>query len=55
MTTLSPKQRNLAMVFQQHSLFPTMNVHDNIGFGLRFKKMSSEEKERKIKEALELA
>lgn len=53
-TTLSPKQRNLAMVFQQHSLFPTMNVHDNIGFGLRFKKMSSEEKERKIKEALEL-
>lgn len=53
-TGLSPKQRNLAMVFQQHSLFPTMTVHDNIGYGLRFKDMTKEEKERKIKEALEL-
>lgn len=54
MTNLSPRQRNLAMVFQQHSLFPTMTVHDNIGFGLRFKKMDKEEKEKKIREALEL-
>lgn len=54
MTGLAPNQRNLAMVFQQHSLFPTMTVHDNIGYGLRFKKMPKEEKERKIREALEL-
>lgn len=53
-TNLSPRQRNLAMVFQQHSLFPTMTVHDNIGFGLRFKKMDREEKEKKIQEALTL-
>ena len=53
-TGLTPKQRNLAMVFQQHSLFPTMTVHDNIGYGLRFKKMPKEEKERKIKESLAL-
>ncbi len=54
MTDFSPRHRNLAMVFQQHSLFPTMTVHDNIGFGLRFKKMDKAEKERKIKEALSL-
>ena len=54
MAGLSPKQRNLAMVFQQHSLFPTMTVHDNIGFGLRFTKMPKEEKEKKIQEALKL-
>lgn len=54
MTGLSPKERNLAMVFQQHSLFPTMTVYDNIGFGLRFKKMPKEEKDAKIRKALKL-
>jgi len=53
-TNLSPKERNIAMVFQQHSLFPTMTVYDNIGFGLRFKKIAKEEKDKKIRDALRL-
>ena len=39
-THLSPRQRNLAMIFQQHSLFPTMTVYDNIAFGLKIKNFS---------------
>lgn len=37
-TGMTPKQRNLAMIFQQPSLFPTMTVFDNIAFGLKLKK-----------------
>ena len=53
-TNLSPRQRNLAMIFQQYSLFPTMNVYDNISYGLRLKRMPKNEIEKKVQEALEL-
>ena len=38
-TNLTPKQRNIGMVFQQYSLFPTMTVRQNVAFGLQIQKM----------------
>ena len=40
-TNLPPRRRNVAMVFQQHSLFPTMSVYNNIAFGLKLKVLQS--------------
>ncbi len=48
-THVSPRQRNLAMVFQQYSLFPSMNVYDNIAYGLRIQKMPRNEIDQKVK------
>jgi ABC-type spermidine/putrescine transport systems, ATPase components len=53
-TNLSPKGRNVSMVFQSYSLFPNMNVMENIGFGLKMKKMNKQETDRKISEMLSL-
>ena len=36
---LSPKKRNIAMVFQNYALYPNLNLYDNIAFGLRLRKM----------------
>src|SRR5438094_6292487 len=38
MTDLSPRWRNLAMVFQQHALYPHMTVRQNLRFGLRMRR-----------------
>ncbi|KVV02354.1 MULTISPECIES: ABC transporter ATP-binding protein [Pseudomonas] len=38
---MSPKDRDIAMVFQSYALYPTMNVRDNIAFGLKIRKMST--------------
>jgi putative spermidine/putrescine transport system ATP-binding protein len=38
-TEFSPRQRAIGMVFQQYSLFPNLNVEQNVGFGLHIKKM----------------
>ncbi|MCO7516603.1 sn-glycerol-3-phosphate ABC transporter ATP-binding protein UgpC [Pseudomonas guariconensis] len=37
---MSPKDRDIAMVFQSYALYPTMSVRDNIAFGLKIRKMS---------------
>jgi len=37
---LTPKERDIAMVFQSYALYPHMTVRDNLAFGLRFRKMS---------------
>ena len=37
--TLSPKDRDIAMVFQTYALYPHMRVSENIGFGLKLRKM----------------
>jgi spermidine/putrescine transport system ATP-binding protein len=42
-TTVSPKKRKVNMVFQDYALFPHMTVADNVGFGLRLKRVSREE------------
>ena len=39
-TNKPPKDRNVGMIFQQYSLFPTMTVYNNIAFGLKMKKTS---------------
>jgi len=46
-----PKQRNIAMVFQNYAIYPHMTVGQNIGFGLYTSKLPKEEKQRLIEEA----
>lgn len=53
-THLSPRQRNLAMIFQQHSLFPTMTVQENIAFGLKMKKIPKSEIDCRVRDTLAL-
>jgi ABC-type Fe3+/spermidine/putrescine transport system ATPase subunit len=53
-TALSPRERNLGMVFQQYSLFPHMSVAENIAYGLRVKHKSDAEIGRTVDEMLEL-
>lgn len=42
------EKRNIGMVFQSYALFPTMSVYDNIAFGLKVKKLPSEEIREKV-------
>ncbi|MFT8393363.1 MAG: ABC transporter ATP-binding protein [Liquorilactobacillus ghanensis] len=51
---LPPQQRKLTMVFQNYALFPFLNVHDNVGFGLKARKLAPVKVEKRVKEALEL-
>jgi putative spermidine/putrescine transport system ATP-binding protein len=53
-TNLSPKQREIGMVFQQYSLFPNMTVEQNVGFGLKIKKMEKNLVREKVRAMLEL-
>lgn len=53
-TTLSPDKRNVNTVFQKYSLFPNMNVEENIAFGLKLKKKSQQYIKDKIQYALKL-
>src|SRR5213595_2771605 len=43
-----PKDRDIAMVFQNYALYPHMTVHENMSFGLRLKKMPRDEIERRV-------
>src|SRR5690606_3746205 len=51
-TWVSPKRRNVNMVFQDYALFPHMTVAENVGFGLRLKKVPREEIEARTREML---
>jgi spermidine/putrescine transport system ATP-binding protein len=51
---LPPYQRKVNTVFQRYALFPHMNVHDNIAFGLKIKKIDSPTISKKVDEMLEL-
>ena len=46
-----PKDRDIAMVFQNYALYPHMSVFDNMAFGLRLRKMDKEEVRRRVEEA----
>jgi multiple sugar transport system ATP-binding protein len=46
-----PKERDIAMVFQNYALYPHMSVYDNMAFGLKLRKVSKEEIDRRVKEA----
>ena len=51
---LPPYKRQVNTVFQKYALFPHLNVHDNIAFGLKLKKMSKAEIEKRVDYMLEL-
>ena len=48
---ISPRDRNIAMVFQNYSLYPHMTVYDNMAFSLKLAKMPKDEIDRKVREA----
>ena len=47
----APKDRDIAMVFQDYALYPHMNVFDNMSFGLTVKKMTKQDIRRRVDEA----
>ena len=51
---VSPKDRDIAMVFQNYALYPHMNVYDNMAFGLKLRKYPRAEIERRVKQAAEM-
>src|SRR5258706_1421342 len=48
---MPPKDRNIAMVFQNYALYPHMTVHENMSFGLRLKKLPKEDIARRVENA----
>jgi multiple sugar transport system ATP-binding protein len=46
-----PKDRDIAMVFQNYALYPHMTVHENMAFGLRMRKLPKAEIEARVREA----
>ena len=51
---LAPKDRNLAMVFQNYALYPNMNVYDNMAYGLKMRKTPREEIKNRVQNAAEI-
>lgn len=51
---IKSNKRNIGMIFQQYSLFPTKNVFENIAFGLKIKKQSKDEIKKTVSDILEL-
>jgi multiple sugar transport system ATP-binding protein len=51
MNTVPPHRRDVAMVFQSYALYPHKTVYDNIGFGLKMRKFSRDEIDRRVLDA----
>ncbi len=51
---IEPKDRDIAMVFQNYALYPHMTVYDNMAFALKLRKVSKEEIDVKVREAAEI-
>ena len=51
---IPPKDRNIAMVFQNYALYPHMPVYDNMAFGLKLRKFPKKEIDARVKEAAEI-
>ena len=49
--TVPPKERDIAMVFQNYALYPHMTVYDNMAFGLKLRKLAKEEIDRRVRKA----
>ncbi len=49
---LPPGKRNIGMVFQNYAVFPNMDVEKNVAFGLKHKKISKEDKQKRVDEVL---
>src|SRR5262249_13309765 len=54
LSTVPPERRNVNTVFQSYALFPHLNVSDNVAFGLRYQKVGRGDRDRRVREALEL-
>jgi multiple sugar transport system ATP-binding protein len=52
--TLSPKDRDIAMVFQSYALYPHMSVAQNIAYGLRIRRMDKDEIARRVRKAADM-
>ena len=52
--TLSPKDRDIAMVFQSYALYPHMSVADNIAYGLKIRRMDKAEIDRRVNKAADM-
>jgi ABC-type Fe3+/spermidine/putrescine transport system ATPase subunit len=52
MTSVPAHKRNIGMVFQQYALFPHLSVTDNVGFGLRMRRVDKDEQARRVADAL---
>ncbi|MCY6959318.1 ABC transporter ATP-binding protein [Clostridium brassicae] len=51
---VAPKDRDIAMVFQNYALYPHMTVYDNMAFGLKLRKLPKEEIKKKVTEAAKI-
>jgi multiple sugar transport system ATP-binding protein len=49
-----PKERDIAMVFQNYALYPHMSVYDNMGFGLKLRKLDKQEIDRRVRQAADI-
>ncbi|KEK22352.1 ABC transporter ATP-binding protein [Bacillus gaemokensis] len=54
MNDVPPKDRDIAMVFQNYALYPHMSVYDNMAFGLKLRKLPKEEINRRVTEAAKI-
>jgi multiple sugar transport system ATP-binding protein len=51
---VDPKDRDIAMVFQNYALYPHMSVRENLGFGLKMRRFPKEEIEQRVREAADI-
>src|SRR5881409_2149045 len=51
---LPPKDRDIAMVFQNYALYPHMTVYDNMAFGLKMRKFPKAEIQKRVRDAAEI-
>ena len=54
MNDVEPKDRDIAMVFQNYALYPHMTVYENMAFSLKLKKVPKDEIDRKVRQAAEI-
>src|SRR5699024_4559491 len=54
MNDVAPKDRDIAMVFQNYALYPHMTVYDNMAFGLKLRKMPIDEIKERVENAAEM-
>ena len=54
MNDVAPKDRDIAMVFQNYALYPHMTVYDNMAFSLKLKKVPKDEIDKKVRQAAEI-
>jgi sn-glycerol 3-phosphate transport system ATP-binding protein len=51
---VEPKDRNIAMVFQNYALYPHMSVYDNMAYGLKIRKLAKDDIERRVQRAAKI-